>query len=175
MGYRAVGVDTSPVAVEKALRRPGGARFCCSDALTAWGEVGGGFDLVFCSGFMPFNWVPSLEDRAALEMAGALLRYSRPGGWLVFVWDSLLTGRRWSPYPDVQPERMFMNYTVSQVSALWRSVGNCRLHQTSVTHKRLAPLLGKAAFTPPVSGALSAAARCFRRPAQIVTLVQRDG
>src|SRR5439155_5119572 len=51
MGYRSLGVDTSHVAIEKARQRPGQARFLCCDALTARGEIGSGFDLVYCSGF----------------------------------------------------------------------------------------------------------------------------
>jgi SAM-dependent methyltransferase len=175
MGYEAVGVDTSPVAIEKAVSRTGLARFLCRDALAPPNELGGPFDLVYCSGFMPFNWVPSLQDRTALAAARALLQHSRPGGWLIFVWDSLLTGKRWSPYADVRPERMWMNYTLAQAGALWKAAGDCEIQLASVTHKRLAPWLGRMAFTPHVTAALSAAARTLRRPAQIVTIVRRNG
>src|SRR5256885_16187085 len=57
MGYEAVGIDSSPVAIEKAGSRTGHVRFPCRDALAAPDEPGSPFDLVYCSGFMPFNWV----------------------------------------------------------------------------------------------------------------------
>lgn len=174
-GYQAVGVDSSPVAIEKARLRPGHARFRCADALTAHEALGSQYDLLYCSGFMPFNWVPSLRHETAVDAARALLRYLRPGGWLAFVWDSFLTGRRWSRYADVRPERMYMNYTPAQVRELWEAARGCRIRHESVTHKRLAPMLGRSAFTPAVTCILSLAARAVRRPMQLVTLAQRDG
>ena len=175
MGYRAVGVDTSQVAIEKARQRPGGAQFVHGDALTLHDELGCDFDLVYCSGLMAFNWVDSLQEPGALHAARALLGYLRPGGRLVFVWDSILSGRRWSPYADVQPDRMFMNYSLAQVRGLWNAVDNCRIRHAGITHKRLAPLLGRGAFSLPVQLTLSATARSLRRPAQIVVVVQRGG
>src|SRR5712692_11072890 len=62
MGYRAVGIDSSRVAVEKARQRGGGAQFVLGNALSAHAQVGSGFDVAYCSGFMAFNWVTSLED-----------------------------------------------------------------------------------------------------------------
>jgi SAM-dependent methyltransferase len=173
MGYRAVGVDISPVGIEKARRRGGGARYVLADALAGAAEIGGPFDLVYCSGFMAFNWVASLEEPNALETARVLLDYARPGGWLVFLWDSLLTGERWSPYPDLEPDRMFMNYTVAQLRRLWEQVGGCYDRHAGTTHKRVAPLLGRRAFCRPVDRLLTPLARRLRRPVQVVLLIQR--
>jgi SAM-dependent methyltransferase len=174
MGYQAIGVDVSKVAIEKAQRRSGTARFVQADALTAAEEIGGDFDLAYCSGFMAFNWVSSLEEPTAVETARALLGYVRPSGWLVFVWDSILTGERWSPYADLEPDRMFMNYRVSQVRRLWETSGDCRVHSAGATHKRLVPYLGRAAFSRGVDLCLTPVARRLRRPVQIVALVQRS-
>lgn len=173
MGYRAVGVDISRVAIEKAQRRTGSARFVQADALTAAEQIGREFDLAYCSGFMAFNWVSSLQEPTAVETARALLGYVRPGGWLVFLWDSILTGERWSPYSDLEPERMFMNYRVGEVRQLWETVGDCRIHAAGATHKRLAPYLGRAAFSRGVDLCLTPIARRLRRPVQVVALVQR--
>lgn len=173
MGYRAVGVDVSKVAIEKAQRRSGSAHFVQADALTAAESIGRDFDLAYCSGFMAFNWVSSLEEAKAVETARALLGYVRPGGWLVFIWDSILTGERWSPYSDLEPDRMFMNYRVEQVRKLWETVGGCRVRTAGATHKRLVPLLGRAAFSRGVDLCLTPMARQLRRPVQIVALIQR--
>jgi SAM-dependent methyltransferase len=176
MGYRVVGVDVSRVAIDKARRRLGGARFVLADALLGSSEIGGPFQLAYCSGFMAFNWVSSLEESRAVETARALLEYVRAGGWLVFLWDSILTGERWSPYADLEPDRMFMNFTVPQVRQLWEEVGGCRVRYAGATHKRLAPLLGQRALTRGVDRLLTPIARRWRRPIQIVALVQRtDG
>jgi SAM-dependent methyltransferase len=174
MGYQATGVDVSKVAIEKARRRTGGARFVQADALTAVEQVGCDFDLAYCSGFMAFNWVSSLEELTAVETARALLSYVRPGGWLVFIWDSILTGERWSPYSDLEPDRMFMNYRVDQVRRLWETVGDCRVHHAGATHKRLVPYLGRAAFSRTVDLLLTPIARQLRRPVQTVALIQRE-
>jgi SAM-dependent methyltransferase len=174
MGYRAIGVDVSRVAIDRARQRPGGARFVLADALSAHPEIGCQFDLAYCSGFMAFNWVPSLNHPLAIETGRRLLEYVRPGGWLVFVWDSILTGERWSPYPDLEPDRMFMNYTVGQIRELWESVGGCRVRCAGVTHKRLAPLLGRWAFGWVITRTLSPLACRLRRPVQVVALVQRE-
>ena len=142
MGYRSVGVDVSKVAIEKARRRGGGARFVQADALTAGELISRDFDLAYCSGFMAFNWVSSLDEPTAVETARALLEYVKPGGWLVFLWDSILTGERWSPYTDLEPDRMFMNYRVEEVRRLWERVGMGRVRHAGATHKRLAPYSG---------------------------------
>ena len=173
MGYRAVGIDMSQVAIEKARRRGGTAQFLHADGLACRPDQAARFDLAYCSGFMVFNWVTSLDDPAALAAARALVQYVRPGGWLVFIWDSLLTGERWSPYPDMKPERMWMNYTVAQVRALWAQVEDCRIIHAVATHKRLARFLGRRAFGRGVESLLTPAVKRFRRPAQIVVVVQR--
>jgi SAM-dependent methyltransferase len=173
IGYRAIGVDVSRVAIEKAQQRPSKARFIQADVLTARPLLEEAFDVAYCSGFMAFNWVESLHDPAAVQTGRVLLQYVRPGGRLLFIWDSILTGKRWSPYPDLEPDRMFMNYTVDQVRELWQCTGGCRIRWAGVSHKRLAPLLGRRAFCRPVSSLLTPLARRLRRPVQILVIVER--
>jgi SAM-dependent methyltransferase len=174
MGYSAVGVDVSKVAIEKAMRRSGGATFVQADALAGGERIGRDFDLAYCSGFMAFNWVSSLEEQKAVETARVLMGYVKPGGWLVFLWDSILTGERWSPYSDLEPDRMFMNYRVAEVRRLWERVGMGSVRHAAATHKRLAPYLGRAALGRAVDLALTPLARRLRRPVQILALIQRD-
>jgi SAM-dependent methyltransferase len=173
MGYQVVGIDTSRVAIEKARQRGGTAQFLHGDALALRPEQVARFDLAYCSGFMVFNWATLPHDPAAVAAARALVQYLRPGGGLVFIWDSILTGERWSPYPDMKPERMWMNYTVAQVRALWEQVEGCEISHAVATHKRLARLLGRRAFSRGVEIAMTAAVQRFRRPVQIVVVVRR--
>jgi SAM-dependent methyltransferase len=90
LGFEATGIDFSKTAIAKAKESYPEIDFSVADALTLPFDPSS-FDIVFSSGCSVLNTYKVSKIR---EYVSYLMTSIRPGGWLLLIWGSNLSGRR---------------------------------------------------------------------------------
>ena len=174
-GLKVTGIDLAQSGISRALGRNTKATFLCSDALLPTEKK---YDYVFCSGFSPLNWVGSLYEAEAIQIGNSILAHLEPNGFLIFIWDTTLSGKRWSAWASENPawnDHSWMNYTIDQLKRYIESLARAHVVHTWVSNKRLFGFLGTLALSRPVTLLFLLFSKLLRHQLFFAVLVIRKG
>jgi SAM-dependent methyltransferase len=142
LGFQATGFDFSKTAIAKAKESYPKIDFFVADALNVPFDHAS-FDIVFSSGCSVLNTSRVSKIR---EYVSYLMAFVRPGGWLLLIWGSNLSGRR--------------PVTSGSLSHKWGDLlrfvpdGDWRAHGPYLSHVRLVAVLGRFGLNPIVTSIL---------------------
>ena len=165
-GFQVTGLDASVVGIEgaKDTYETVEIDWLVGDALNL--DFDGHFDVLYSSNFSPFTFGKFQEENHAAVIARQILRYLKPDGIFIFVWNSRLD--------ESDPTGQWVNYSLRQIKECFGDLENATLLGTYTTHAQLCTLLGPAALSEVVSFLTNFGVRFHSRTARIVAAVQKS-